>query len=371
MFCGSWTCATPTAMPRCRCRSCSGALCMVGAARRCQAGVGRARQQRPCCYTGSADEVRARRSPASHFTRHYLRWEATGGRPLLASHGRRRSLSLCLDDGGAGVADDMCRGRVHAVSTPTVTLGAYFLFGVYAYGRLEGWGRLTRSLFMTTTTTVGYGTSLRTLGGRLFTRAYCLVGITAVMGALLPPANYLPERRHAFEHYVARLLQRVERHEEAAARAVDQTTADDASQEQQQPSSAVTLPGGAGARAPRRVLNDPRRSSSTRARPPRRSHASPAHITRLYAKAMVGPFTIALFGMALSMLLDGTGPIDGFYWSVITMTTIGFGDIAPTSAQGRLAVVFLPAAGGDGDGGRGGGGRSDRHTPADPRGGVR
>ena len=328
--------------------------------------------------TGSADEVRARLQSGVTF---HEALPALGGDTEDAAPSWRvmdggGASRYGLDDGGAGVAvrrrlllrdaqeaadevtelsaalGDMCRGLVRLVSTPTVTLGAYFLFGVYAYGRLEGWGALDTIYFlMTTTTTVGYGDlAPRTLGGRLFTCAYCLVGITAVMGALLPLANYLLERRHAFEHYVARLLQRVERHEEAAARAVDQTTADDASrQEQQQPSSAAALPGGAGARMlrTRRVLNlvlaavrlDKGEAAAAQPR------VAGAYYAALYAKAMVGPFTIALFGMALSMLLDGTGPIDGFYWSVITMTTIGFGDIAPTSAQGRLAVVlFLPPA---------------------------
>lgn len=55
---------------------------------------------------------------------------------------------------------------------------------------------------------------------------------------------------------------------------------------------------------------------------------------------------------SIAMLQLETGPNanirtadDAMWWAVSTMTTVGYGDTYPTSAEGRLVAVFLMAAG--------------------------
>ncbi|HIC85832.1 MAG TPA: two pore domain potassium channel family protein, partial [Desulfobacterales bacterium] len=41
------------------------------------------------------------------------------------------------------------------------------------------------------------------------------------------------------------------------------------------------------------------------------------------------------------MLIDGYPLLDGFYMTLITVTTVGFGEIKPLSEWGRLFTAFL------------------------------
>ena len=57
----------------------------------------------------------------------------------------------------------------------------------------------------------------------------------------------------------------------------------------------------------------------------------------------------AIFLTAVGLLLSGTlfywvvedwGPVDAFYFTVVTLTTVGYGDLAPTNEWSRLFTVF-------------------------------
>lgn len=38
---------------------------------------------------------------------------------------------------------------------------------------------------------------------------------------------------------------------------------------------------------------------------------------------------------------EGWGKFDSFYWSFITATTIGYGDLRPTKVMSRLMAIFI------------------------------
>ena len=45
------------------------------------------------------------------------------------------------------------------------------------------------------------------------------------------------------------------------------------------------------------------------------------------------------------MVTEGQAPLDAMYFTFITMTTVGYGDLAPTTQAGRLALsVFSVVA---------------------------
>jgi voltage-gated potassium channel len=61
-------------------------------------------------------------------------------------------------------------------------------------------------------------------------------------------------------------------------------------------------------------------------------------------KAFVGIWIVIAFGTVGYRLIEGWPALDCFYMTMITLTTIGFGEIYPLSPQGRLftvAIIFL------------------------------
>lgn len=63
-------------------------------------------------------------------------------------------------------------------------------------------------------------------------------------------------------------------------------------------------------------------------------------------------FMVIAFGSTILFIYEGAGinpNIDGYfdsvYWSVITVSTVGFGDISPVTVQGRIATIFLVMGG--------------------------
>lgn len=55
--------------------------------------------------------------------------------------------------------------------------------------------------------------------------------------------------------------------------------------------------------------------------------------------ALIALLTLAVGTLAM-MILEDLSIIDGFYFSIVALTTVGFGDITPVTSAGKLFVSF-------------------------------
>lgn len=60
---------------------------------------------------------------------------------------------------------------------------------------------------------------------------------------------------------------------------------------------------------------------------------------------MVVFFSTLLVGTIGFMSIEGLSPSDAFYFSIVTIATVGYGDISPTTSAGKILAVILIIAG--------------------------
>ena len=176
----------------------------------------------------------------------------------------------------------------------TSLLLLYFAIGIATYDRLEGWGTLDSVYFIVvTSSTVGFGDLTPTTdAGKLFTCVYGLLGMSVVFSWISPPVQaILSGVRAALE----RLM-------------------------------------------PNRVNTDDETLTLAEI------NASISY-TRRYFRAIAGPLLLVTFVCLVHRFVIVRPLVDSVYFSVMTMTTIGFGDVTPETPLGKvLAIVYLPIA---------------------------
>ena len=160
-----------------------------------------------------------------------------------------------------------------------------------------------------TVTTVGYGDmSPKSDAGKIFVMVFIIVGV-ALAGVMMTKITdwMLEKQKNA-----------VKRSEEKAKEMMQQDLA--------------KLKQNLGARVSEAELA--RSTSSKEAEGKSKVEANPI------ASALVVISIVVTLGAVVMGELEGIGFLDGCYWSIVTSTTVGYGDVTPKSDDGRIFASF-------------------------------
>lgn len=71
---------------------------------------------------------------------------------------------------------------------------------------------------------------------------------------------------------------------------------------------------------------------------------TPSFHTKVYAAVML-VIILVLLGTVLYSMLEGWSVLDAAYFTTVTLTTIGYGDLAPTHSVTKIITMFFAFAG--------------------------
>ncbi|GLE01321.1 hypothetical protein PINS_up010151 [Pythium insidiosum] len=218
--------------------------------------------------------------------------------------------------GGDGSSTDRSalRGNLLALFLVLTYIAASILF----YHYVEGWSVVDCIYYaMVIVTTVGYGDVIPVKqAGKIFTIFFAFYGIATIGMALGRLASWFLSRQEEIaKQTTKRMLHSVD-HAAATSKSMDPALVKEAT------SNAVPVQGRK--RRPKwlRVLFSPS--------------------NRAIAASLVPIFVSIGCGLIVGAI-EGWPVLDCFYYAIITVTTVGFGDLSPKSEAARIyAIFYLP-----------------------------
>jgi len=219
---------------------------------------------------------------------------------------------------------------------------AYYGIGCLAYGYLESFGLLDTCYFLTTTaTTVGYGDFCpSSVTGRLLTSFYAPLGTIAVMSGLVPAMEWALEK---LDLVTAWLVIAMHRLWEIGLQVLNALGCPSLATKLRGHKPSVTAQSKLRRGATAQSLNHNQFRMDLQAV----GREKPFSVSEpfAYAHALLAPAMVALIGVASAMIISQRSLTDAIYFSMITMTTVGYGDILPTTAIDKVvAIGFMPLA---------------------------
>eukprot|EP00937_MAST-01D_sp_MAST-1D-sp2_P003838 g3838.t1 len=222
-------------------------------------------------------------------------------------------------------------------------LVVYFLVGhlVYSHAFKETedgettWSTVDSIYFsVVTITTVGYGDlSPKTRGGRLFAVFFVLTGVVVVGVALGAVASFILEKKQQLQDRLARI--------EAKGSTMGKNMMGE---------SVLVRSGGVRRRRQSAVTRFLLRVASSCLMRFLRKHMGVSYEGTLVIfkclKACVPVVALVFMGMLVGNFEEEPWTlVDSAYYSIVTMTTVGYGDLSPKSHNGRLfAIFYVPLA---------------------------
>ncbi|DBA04556.1 TPA: hypothetical protein N0F65_011104 [Lagenidium giganteum] len=197
-------------------------------------------------------------------------------------------------------------------------VASYIAVAILFYHYVEGWPVLDCVYFsIVIVTTVGYGdVAPVTVAGKAFTIFFAFYGIATIGMALGRLATWFLERQKVIAKRATQKLM-----ENLAAKIVlDPALVKESS-----------------LAAPVKTHNSKKKS-----RPPKWQRVLFSDSNKTIVWALL-PIFLSIGGGVVIGAIEGWPVLDCFYYAVITITTIGFGDLSPKSEAGRIvAIFFLP-----------------------------
>lgn len=206
---------------------------------------------------------------------------------------------------------------------------SYIGVSILFYHFVEDWPVVDCIYFaMVIVTTVGYGdVTPKTTAGKAFTIFFAFYGIITIAIALGKlAAQFLNRQKSIAKEATKKLLNNVD----SASAAVNLQCAPNAATEKEVALGVAVLSSSSGAK---------------------KKSKTPKWIRKIFSdsnKAILSalvPIGVSIGGGLIVGAIEGWPVLDCFYFSIITITTVGFGDKSPTSEAARIFTIFyLPLA---------------------------